>query len=434
MNLEVQEYLTQGAVLAGQGKHKEALNYYERAERENPLEIDVYLAKGIACANINKLDEAKVQFEKALKVNRTSGLAYFHLGSIALLQGDTAFGLENYNKAIANGYDDAQLYYSLGLLHEENGEVDMAIRNYSKAIMRDALRPDIRIRKARLLLQGNNIPEALQVLDETILTNPDVFEGYHLKFTVLMQLKQYAKAEELLHQALTLFPKDPGFAIDKVSLLIAQAKIEEALAALTTLENAAETDDAVRRRIQMERAQIYAAQEDVKSAISALEKAKALFDQEEIFDTEVVFLLANCHLGIAEYDKVLAYARLLLEKEESGYYKETARYFEPLALKMLGRMDEALPLYQEAISEFRRQSLATPGNLDSYLLRIMCLRDTEQFAKALELVDYVIELQSERPEPRLLRVTILEALGRQDEAAEETIAVNALLPAELRGK
>ncbi len=100
-NLQVQEYLTQGAVLAGQGKHGEALAYYDKAERENPMNIDVYLSKGIAYAILNKLNEAKEQFEKALKVNRTSGLAYFHFGSIALLQGDTALGFENYNKAIA---------------------------------------------------------------------------------------------------------------------------------------------------------------------------------------------------------------------------------------------------------------------------------------------------------------------------------------------
>jgi tetratricopeptide (TPR) repeat protein len=432
--IAVQEYLTQGAVLAGQGKHEEALAYYDKAERENPMDTDVYLSKGIACANLDRLDEAKAQFEKVLKINRTSGLAYFHLGSIALLQDDIALGFENYNKAIANGYDDAQLYYSIGLLHEENGDVDMALRNYSKAILRDALRPDIRIRKARLLLQGNHLPEALQALDETILTNPDVFEGYHLKFVVLLQEKQYDQAEALLTGALALFPKDPEFALDRVSLLLAQKKRDDALAALTALENAEETGDATRRRVYMERAQIYAAADDITSTIAALQKAKSFSDKADAFDAEVVFLLANCYLSAEEYDKVLDCARQLLAKADDGYSKETARYFEPLALKMLGRMDEAAPLYQDAINEFRNQALAVPGNLDAYLLRVMCLRDVEQYDKALELIDYVIALQPDRAEPRLLRVTVLEALGRGGEAAEESKAVNAMLPEGLRKK
>jgi len=433
-NLQVQEYLTQGAVLAGQGKHEEALAYYDKAEKENPMNIDVYLSKGIAYANLDRLDEAKEQFEKALKVNRSSGLAYFHLGSIALLQGNIALGFENYNKAIANGFDDAQVYYSIGLLHEEKGEIDMAIRNYSKAIMRDALRPDIRIRKARLLLQSNHIPEALQTLDETILTNPDVFEGYHLMFSILMQLKQYDKAEEVLKTAMDLFPKDPGFIIDKVTLFIEQKKVDEAFALLDELEKAEGTDDAVRRRIYMERAQIYATRDDVKSAITALEQAKALSEKAGEFDAEVIFLLANCHLSTEEYEKVLSYSRELLEKAGEGYNKETARYYEPLALKLLGRMDEALPKYKAAINEYRNQSLTAPGNLDAYLLRTMCLRDIGEYDKALELIDYVITLQSERAEPRLLRIAILEALGRNEEASEEAKIVNAMLPEELRKK
>jgi tetratricopeptide (TPR) repeat protein len=433
-NLAVQEYLTQGAVLAGQGKHEEALAYYDKAEKENPMDMDVYLSKGIALANLDKLEEAKAQFEKVLKINKASGLAFFHLGSIAILKGDTALGFEDYNKAIANGYDDPQLYYSIGLLHEENGEVDMAIRNYSKAIMKDALRPDIRIRKARLLIQGNHFPEALQALDETILTNPDVFEGYHLKFSVLMQMHQFVEAEETLNHALELFPKDPGFAIDKAQLYIQQNKINEANASLSTLENAEDTDDATRRLIFMEKAQIYATREDVKSAIAALEQAKALSDKNGDFDAEVIFLLANCHLSTEEYEKTLIYARELIKKADDDYYKKTARYFEPLALKMLGRIDEAKTSYAEAINDFRRQSLETPGNLDAYLLRAMCLRDTEQYDKAIELLEYVITLQPDRSEPRLLKVSVLEALGRKAEAEEEAKMVNAMLPEELRKK
>lgn len=433
-HLQVQEYLTQGAVLAGQGRHQEALVYYDRAEKENPMDIDIYLSKGIAYANLDRLDEAKTQFEKALKINRTSGLAYFHLGSIALLQGDVALGFENYNKAVANGYDDAQLYYSIGLLHEEKGEADMAIRNYSKAIQRDALRPDIRIRKARLLLQGNHYPEALQTLDETILTNPDVFEGYHLKFCVLMQLKQYAKAETVLADAIAMFPKDPGFVMDRVTLLIEQKKVDEALAVLNDLEQAEETDDGIRRRICRERAQIYAGQEEIASAIASLNEAKALAEKAGEFDADVIFLLTNCYLSAGEYDKVLDYSRQLLEKSQDVYSRETARYYIPLALKLSGRMEEALPLYRDAVNEFRGQSLASPGNLDAYLLRVLCLRDMEQYEKALELLDYVITLQPEKAEPRLVRVTLLEALGRNEEALEETKTVNAMLPEELRRK
>ena len=427
--LAVKEYLNQGAVLAGQGKYPEAIAFYDKAEQANPMNFEIYLAKGIAFANMNQLDEAKLQFEKALKINRTSGLAYFHLGSIAILQEDIALGFENYNKAITNGFDDAQLYYSIGLLHEENGEIDLAIRNYTKAITQDALRPDIRIRKARLLIQGNHIPEALQVLDETILTNPDIFEGYHIKFVLLMQQNQHDKAEEVLKSALSLFPNDPSFLMDKASLLAEQNKTQEALNLLSDIEKFENIDNIIRRQIGMERSQIFAMKNDVLTTIKELEKTNTILDE---FDVEIVFLLANCHMTAGEHEKVLEYARQIVEKSDIPFYKLTAQYYVPMALKMLGRMDEARPLYEEAISEFRNQALASPGNLDAYMLRAMCLRDLDQFDKALELIDYVITLQPESAEPRMLRVNLLETLNRDAEAKEETRIVNAMLPEEMR--
>ena len=109
-----------------------------------------------------------------------------------------------------------------------------------------------------------------------------------------------------------------------------------------------------------------------------------------------------------------------------------SRYFQPLALKMMGRMEEALPLYQEAVSAYRQQSLDMPGNLDAYLLRIMCLRDMEQYEKALELTDYVLQLKPDRAEPRMLRISVLEAMGRTEEAQTEANALQELLPPELR--
>lgn len=431
--LQAQEYLTQGNILLGQGKYDEALSYYKKAENEDPMNLDIYISKGITYANQEQLNRAKEQFEKALKINRRSGVTYFHLGSIELLEGNTSAGIENYNMAIANGYDDAQLYYNLGLLYEEYGDSDLAIRNYSKAIQRDALRPDIRIRKARLLIRLNHFNEALQALDETILTNPDVFEGYHIKFMLLIQMNRLDDAEKLLDTALYLFPEDHGFDLDRVTLKIEQKRTEEALEILTNLEKVSAMDDELLRRVFMQEAQIYASIDNIEQAISSLEQAKKISEKNNVFDTEVVFLLASCHLAQGKYQELLLDARQILEKGEDGYNKETARYYEPLALKMLGKKNEAEIKYTEALTEFRRKSLEIPGNLDSYLLRALCFRDMEQYDKALELINYVVQLQPERVEPLMLKVALLEALGKTEEAANVSEVLEGMIPNELKG-
>ncbi len=427
-NLEIKEYMTQGVVFSSQGNYEEAISYYEKAEKIDPMDTDVYIAKGIAYANMEQLEAAKQQFEKSLKINRKLGLAYFHLGSIAILEDDVALGFEYYNNAVANGYDNAQMYYSLGLLYEENGDWDMAIRNYSKAIQRDALRPDIRIRKARLLEEMDQLPEALQTLDEMILSNPDYFEGYHMKFGILLKQKKYDEAKKLMDDAIALFPKDPYFVIDRATLLLEQGKLQEALDMLTNLEGAEEVDFEAKRKIYMSKAQIFSIQENLKAAEEELKKGEKLSEQEGEFDEEMVFLLMNVYFADKDYEKTLDLARKLFEKTESGYIKETARYYVPLALKMLNRSEEALPLYEEAINEYRNQSLAFPAHLDAYLFRIMCLRDIEKYDKALELLDYVTKLQPESTDVLVVKASVLEAMGKEKEAEEEVAKIKKINP------
>lgn len=431
-NFDIKEYLSQGDILSSQEKYEEAIAFYDKAGALDKLNTDVYISKGIAYANLERFDEAKLEFEKALKINKTLGAAYFHLGSIAILEGNTALGMEDYNKAVSNGFDDAQVYYCIGLLYEEDGNPDLAIRNYSKAITKDAMRPDIRIRKAQLLLDGGRLPEALQALDEMILTNPDVFEGYHMKFTALIEQKQFDKAEMTLNSALELFPKDPAFILDKATLLIEQKKYNDAKAVLNALESEEESNDEVIHRINVVRAQIFSLEGDLPSAISSLEKAKVISEKHEEFDADVNFLLSTCFLSSGDFENVLSYSQAILQNVESGYIKETARYYEPFALMKLGRNDEAAAKYKDAIWEYRNQSLSSPENLEAYLFRSMCLRDIKQYDKAMELIDYVITLKPELSEPRMIKVTILEEMGKTEEAKEEKELVNSMVAPELR--
>lgn len=431
-NLEAKEYYEQGVVLSSRGVYDEAVNYFDKGIKLDKMNTDLYLAKGVALANSNKFDEAKTEFETALKINKGLGAAYFHLGNLAIVNDDAAKGMENYNLAISNGFDEAQVYYCLGLLHEGNGEYDMAIRNYSKAVNKDPFRPDIRVRKAQIFVETGKYQEALQTLDELILANPDVFDGYHIKFEILTKLKQYDKANAVLAKAIELFPKDPAFALDKVSLMIEQGDSENALKVMEQLEKTDMYDENVGRSIAMRRSQIYAERNDAKSAISELEKALKVSEISGEFDEDVLFMLANLLLADGQYERVIETAKLLLDKAHDGYIKETARYFEPLALRMAGRMDEAVPKYNEAISEYRKKSLAAPGNLDLYIFRAMCLKDLEQYEKALEALDYIIALKPEIAEPYTLKASVLEAMGRKDEAAQVKAKANELLPPELR--
>lgn len=420
-NEELQEYLIQANALMGQEKYEVAITYFEKAEDIDKLNIDIYLSKGIAFANLEQYESARKEFEKVLKINKKEGVAYFHLGNIEILTGEKAKGIELYNNAIAYGFDDAQVYFSLGLMHEEEGNDDLAIRNYSKAILKDPARADIRIRKVRLYIKNNHYPEAIQVLDELILSNPDVFEGYHLKFLVLVEQGKLEEAEKVINEAMELFPKDTAFAIDKASLLISQKKYDEAIEYLQNISENMEMDLEIEHSIAMEKARAYAFLEDMDKTIESLEKVRKIslsYDTPRL-DLEALYLLMNCYLNIEKFDKVLECAREIKKANEEDYYSLAAYYYEPLVLKLQGNKETANKLFEESISYYRSKSLKHPENVDSYAFRILALKELGQFEKALELADYLVLVNDGTAESHTLRATVLEELGREDEAKEE---------------
>ena len=396
MNSEaVQEYMIQANALMGQEKYEKALDYLKKAEAVDRFNEEVYVRKGIAYANLEEYEEAKKEFEKALKVNKKDGVVYFHLGNIEMLMGNKNKGLELYNNAIAYGFDNPQVYFSLGLMYEEEGEAELAIRNYSKAIIRDPNRADIRIRKIRLYISGGKMQEALQGLNELILSNPDVFEGYHLKYLVLANMEKFAEAEKVLNEASELFPKDPAFAIDKASLMITRKEYVPAVQMLDGLAEKYELTLDDRHSVAMEKARAYAFLEDMDHTIENLNLARKIAKEYDPprMDLEAVYLLMNCYLNNEDYEKVIECAK--------------------------GKEDEASKLFKEAVEIYRNITLKSPGNVDSYAFRIMALREIENLDKALELADYLVDVRDDLAEAHTLRATVLEDMGRNQEAKKD---------------
>ncbi len=420
-NLESQEYLMQAKALIGQQKYSAAVLLLEKAEECDRMNEEIYLTKGLCYANLNELDKAKEEFGKALKVNRKSGVALFHLGNICMMQGNDAEGIENYNKAIMNGYDNAQLYFTLGVIMEEAGNDENAVHNYVKAIHKDPSRPDIRIRKIRLQIKNGAAQQAMESIDEMIVACPDVFEGYHLRFLLLMEAGKMEEAEETVDGAMVLFPNEVGFALDKASLLTAQKKYQQALEYLETIEKTMDVDENSRRDIALERVKIAARNADMEKTIEVLEgmKREAQKADPPKVDCEALYMLMNCYLGDKQFEKAKENAEILFNVEQLNQFSIPSWYYLPYILKNMGKEQEAKPLYEKAVEKYRNLSLKHPGNIDFYMFRILSLRDLGNYDKALELSDYLVSVQEDLAEVHTIRAAVLAAMGREEEAKAE---------------
>lgn len=167
--------------------------------------------------------------------------------------------------------------------------------------------------------------------------------------------------------------------------MITRKEYDAALKYLDSIKCDMETDQDIRHSIAMEKSRIYAYQQKMDMAISALEEAKAILIEKNEFDIEATYLLMNCYLNNEDFEKVINAAKELKKVQGEDYYVLAAYYYEPFALKQMGKLDEANNLFEESVSYFRGESLKYPNNVDSYAFRIMSLRELGKLEKALEV-------------------------------------------------
>lgn len=222
-----------------------------------------------------------------------------------------------------------------------------------------------------------------------------------------------------------MFPNDVRFAIDKASLMISKEEYENAIQYLEFIENHYSSSEEIQRSIYMEKARAYAFTENVDKTIESLENVQKISENSEspYLDAEASYLLMNCYLTVENYENAIECARKLKKLEKEHKYSLAAHYYEALAIKKLGREEEAQQLLKDSIESYRSISLKNPGNMESYVFRIMSLRELGEFEKALELVDYLTKVAGNMAEIHTLRAMVLEDLGRTEESKVEKAKV-----------
>lgn len=414
------EYLNQAKYFLGAEQFEDGLESIDKAIALDKMNVEFYIYKSIFLANLEKYDEAIVELNNALKVDRKCAEAYFHLGNMALLQDDKVCGIENYNKAIAYGFDDSQIYYNLGLMYEEDDNEELAIRNYSKAIIKDPLRVDARVRKAQIYIANEKYPEALETLNELILADPDLYEGYHLKSLLLAEMGNIEEAIKVVDEAIALFPNDPAFQIDKINLFVMNNDIEKAREITGIIQHNFELNLQQKRQIELEKSRIYAMDADIENVEAALKQAKSYskeYDKDDI-DPEATFLLVNCTLELKKFDEAIEYSTELINSEYLQY-KIPSYYTLPYAYMQKGEEEKAKELYKESVSKLRAITLETPEIADGYMFRALCLKEIGEFDKALELSNYLIKIEPNSSQYHSLKAEVLYAAGKEDEAQQE---------------
>jgi tetratricopeptide (TPR) repeat protein len=417
-----QEYMTRGETLLSAGKMEKALEYFQKAEKEDPHHVELYINMGMIYANQDQLDTAEKIFKKALLVDKKCGEAYFHLGCVAGLKGDLIQGIRYLDTAQADGYENSQLYFTLGLMYEEQVNTSMALRNYNKALGLDPARADVHLQKGNLLIREERREEAVEAFGVMVQNCPDYFEGYHFQCRLLSELGRFGDAEDVLKKGMELFPEETGFQVDQARILIVEEKLEEAAALLKKLEE--KNDEEWKREILLEEVRIAGIQDNYDGASGLLERAYRECRVDDQPDEEVCYLLMSVYMTGKQYEKALSIAKELMGLSGNSTYINIAQFYYGEALKNLGKTEEAKAAFETTVKRCRAAVLEDPSAMEANMIRALALNRLGENEKALELVDYVLEFAPDAPELHSVKAVILKDMGHLDELEEEKKRVN----------
>lgn len=425
IRLQAMDLNQQGSLLLKAGNPEAAKAKFEQAIELDPMLVDSYVNFGDYHMSQDAPQDAKVYYKKGLLIEKRGEL-YFRMGNACFLCDEPHEGLRNYNLALSAGFDSDEMFFFMGLAYDHMNDDVMALRYFQKASQKNPSRPDYMVKKIQKFAQMRMLEEAEAASEELLNIAPELFDAYHIKTNLLLERKKLAEAVEFSRQASDRFPEDAELMHDHIRCLALNQELEAAAAKLRIAKQLKYYDSA-KRKLTMLEAEVEAERGNLSYAMDCC-KACIAMEAEGETDGEARFMLLNLYLSTENLEQALNQAKELITRAQKDTYFYTALYYRAMCQKRLGMTEEAKASFKEANSFYRLETLRNPGAVDIYMFRAMCLRDMEDYDKALEILDFVLGITTEVAEVYILKSDVYQAMGNERAAQEEAEKAYKLKP------
>ncbi len=429
MNEQAKDYKLQGAALMGAANYKEAQKFFEKAlEIEESAEGFVDL--GNACASNGDYANAIDAFTKALNYEPDNGEILFDIGSVYLLQERLKKCIEYYNRAEEKGFDNVRLYINFAAIYQALGDQQMELRNYTKAIDKNPLLADLYVKKAMLLIDMQKYEAALDTLDELRKLFPDAFESYDLAARVYLMQGDTAYAHKILREGIAKFPNDINLKLSETAIYIEEKKLDEAEKMLSDIKKMTYAEMYF-REITMHEVTIASIrnQPDLmkEKLLSVVKEEKEACDEQARF-----MLMMTCNL-LGDYQIAYEQAEVLERQQSNSAFAVSGLYYKGEFLKKLNRDTEATAQFKMAVKKLRKLSMSNRTFYEVYIYRALAHKQLKEFDKAIEMAEFISELQPDRADGHMILADIYKEMGDEDKSQEQFDIAQSLSP-ELLGR
>lgn len=423
---QIQDKIRQGIDLMSLQKYAEAEELFSSLAEQDPRNVEVYINLANAQIDQEKVDEGIATLKRALLVDENNAEVLYDLGCAYFLKVDYAHALRYFNLVERQGEATVDMYSIEAAIFVDSDDYNMAIRSINRAIELEPLNAQLRLDKAQVYEEQGRVQEAVATLHELEELLPDEGSTYAYEARLLTDAERYDDALQALQRAQERFPEDPTIFLLKARALNDAGRYEEALSEAMRGEELVRLpgDEQTSNDLKVQTGIALGGMGRVEESLAVMDRAA-----REGGGTGTYFLALNECLALRRYERVVEYAdRILAQEDVEPRVLAAAIYYKPFALEKLGRMEEARPLYEEAVGQLRRITIGRPALYEVYAYRTMTYRSLGRHDDALELADYLVSLDDTAAASQALRYEVLKAKGDMAEAAKARARVLSLDP------
>lgn len=219
--------------LLASGKPDEAIEYTARIIGDDPdPDPDARMELAIMYMLVEREDDALSQVNQVLLEQpgrmdalRLMAIINFHKGFL-----DAAW--DDFHDLLASGQYRMDALYYLGRISDYRGEHDRAIRFYSEVRQGSNALPSQQRAAALLIREKDDLPGAMQQLDEFANASPTNAVGVLVvKAQLLASVEEYEDSLKFYDKALSFKPDNEGAALSRADVLLQMGRLDEALEA-----------------------------------------------------------------------------------------------------------------------------------------------------------------------------------------------------------
>lgn len=293
-----------------EGMVKKAIEQFEKIAEKNPKDPEPWLMLGRLQKMAQSSPEAEKAYQKALEIDPENEEALIGLSTVYSDLGDNKKAAELLEK-VAGKSPNLRTLTALASSYEQMRDYRLAAETLRRTLEISPNNPDLKRAYAQDLMFSDQLDEAVKVFQELTAEDPKDVQSWLRLSQIFRQQRKFDAAREASAKARELDANNLEIRYNDVSLLEAEGKLPQAVAALkeildATAKRTYSTQDKANRVVLLERMGLLYRQADQPN------EAVAIFRQMGELDPDIAARVSaqvvETYRGAHDYKKAIAEA------------------------------------------------------------------------------------------------------------------------------